>query len=243
MIEVVIPPPMSKSQKRKAGTLRPFLGHEITRNDHQMIMSLLGFTTVPLGLKKNHIKSEETLWEITEKAFGVRRLPEEPFMDAVKRCRREIKKVPSSKRTEMRNKAFAEAARLSAMRAMADPQRQRDGRDRKRNRGCSERRDEFYKSWEWRTLRMQILKQYGAKCMCCGAVPGMLDEAGLPVQIVIDHIKPLSKYWHLRLEPTNLQCLCGSCNQGKGAWDETDYRPKTAEIIHFPTSRLELAGA
>lgn len=82
----------------------------------------------------------------------------------------------------------------------------------------------FYKSWDWRTLRMEVLKERGRRCECCGATPSDTDMAGNPVKICVDHIKPLSRYWHLRLDKTNLQVLCDECNQGKGAWDETDWR-------------------
>lgn len=89
-------------------------------------------------------------------------------------------------------------------------------------------KDEFYKSWEWRTVRLQALKEHGQACQCCGAAPGMKDAAGKPVRICVDHIKPLSKFWHLRLEPSNLQILCDECNMGKGNWDQTDFRKPTA---------------
>lgn len=85
-------------------------------------------------------------------------------------------------------------------------------------------KDQFYKSWEWRTLRMEVLKEHGRACQCCGAEPGMKESSGDPVRICVDHIKPLSKFWHLRLDRTNLQVLCDECNQGKGAWDQTDFR-------------------
>jgi 5-methylcytosine-specific restriction endonuclease McrA len=52
--------------------------------------------------------------------------------------------------------------------------------------------------------------------------------SGNQVKIVVDHIKPLHHHWSLRLQKTNLQVLCDECNQGKGAWDETDHRPKPA---------------
>jgi 5-methylcytosine-specific restriction endonuclease McrA len=83
---------------------------------------------------------------------------------------------------------------------------------------------EFYASWEWRTLRMQVIKEFGARCKCCGATPGDVDISGKPVRIVVDHIKPISKHWELRLSKDNLVPLCDECNQGKGAWDETDWR-------------------
>lgn len=82
------------------------------------------------------------------------------------------------------------------------------------------KKDEFYRSWEWSTLRMRVLKQYGRTCMCCGAMPGN------GVVIHVDHIKPLHTHWHLRLDRNNLQVLCEACNKGKGAWDRTDYRPQ-----------------
>jgi 5-methylcytosine-specific restriction endonuclease McrA len=87
---------------------------------------------------------------------------------------------------------------------------------------------DFYASWDWRTLRMEVLKEFGAVCMCCGSTPQHKDMSGNQVKIVVDHIKPLHHHWSLRLQKTNLQVLCDECNQGKGAWDETDHRPKPA---------------
>lgn len=56
--------------------------------------------------------------------------------------------------------------------------------------------------------------------MCCGnAYPHVI--------INVDHIKPVRKYWHLRLDFDNLQVLCSTCNKAKGNWDETDFRPKS----------------
>jgi 5-methylcytosine-specific restriction endonuclease McrA len=57
--------------------------------------------------------------------------------------------------------------------------------------------------------------------MCCGASP---EDGKTTIQV--DHILPVSEYWHRRLDPTNLQVLCEACNKGKGAWDHTDWRPK-----------------
>lgn len=83
----------------------------------------------------------------------------------------------------------------------------------------------FYDSWEWKKARYQVLQRYGATCMLCGAGRGDVSLDGKPVKIDVDHIKPLSKHWELRLDPLNLQVLCHDCNKGKGAWDTTDYRP------------------
>jgi 5-methylcytosine-specific restriction endonuclease McrA len=80
--------------------------------------------------------------------------------------------------------------------------------------------DEFFPSREWQTLRYQALVKHGGKCQCCGA--GREDGKKLHV----DHVKPRSKFPELQLELSNLQVLCEDCNLGKGAWDQTDWRPK-----------------
>lgn len=82
---------------------------------------------------------------------------------------------------------------------------------------------EFLQSYEWRKLRMQAIKKYGARCQCCGSTPA--DG----IVINVDHIKPRKKYPHLALELSNTQCLCNPCNHGKGNWDETDWRGSSAE--------------
>lgn len=81
-----------------------------------------------------------------------------------------------------------------------------------------EKRKKFYRSYEWRKVRYDILKRDGGRCQLCGATAA--DGAVMNV----DHIRPLKKYWALRLDPDNLQTLCGACNHGKGNRDETDWR-------------------
>jgi 5-methylcytosine-specific restriction endonuclease McrA len=44
--------------------------------------------------------------------------------------------------------------------------------------------------------------------------------------IVVDHIKPRSRFPELALDPENVQVLCDSCNRGKSCDDYTDFRPK-----------------
>lgn len=85
-------------------------------------------------------------------------------------------------------------------------------------------KSDFYLSWEWRTVRMEVLKEQGFACQCCGATARDRTTAGASVRLCVDHIRPISKFWELRLDKTNLQVLCDECNQGKGAWDETDHR-------------------
>ncbi|EBL2669804.1 HNH endonuclease [Salmonella enterica] len=76
----------------------------------------------------------------------------------------------------------------------------------------------FYQSTEWRRLRYQALKLYGAKCACCGrsAKHGRVMH--------VDHIKPRSKYPELALEITNLQILCDECNVSKSNTDDIQWR-------------------
>lgn len=83
---------------------------------------------------------------------------------------------------------------------------------------------DFLGSYQWRELRMKVIKAYGAVCMCCGASP----KSG--AVICVDHIKPRKRRPDLALEFSNLQVLCEECNHGKGNWDETDWRPVQHEI-------------
>lgn len=94
-----------------------------------------------------------------------------------------------------------------------------------------QQRDDFYRSWEWKRVRMDALLKYGPVCMCCGARRGDKTPQGDDVRIVVDHVRPIAKYWERRLDPTNLQILCDECNMGKGSRLETDFRPVTTEEI------------
>lgn len=90
----------------------------------------------------------------------------------------------------------------------------------KQKKTNKEKKDNFYFSKAWRTLRYQVLKEFGSDCMACKR-PATRDR---PPHV--DHIKPRYLYPHLELVFDNLQVLCEDCNIGKGAWDETDWRPK-----------------
>jgi 5-methylcytosine-specific restriction endonuclease McrA len=87
---------------------------------------------------------------------------------------------------------------------------------------------DFYASWEWKRLSFDVKQTRGRVCECCGA-------RAPAVKIITDHIKPLRKYWHLRLDRTNLQVLCDDCNMGKGSRDETDFRTLNAAAEKYPT--------
>jgi hypothetical protein len=54
--------------------------------------------------------------------------------------------------------------------------------------------DDFLRSFEWRKLRMEVLKKYGATCQCCGA------SRHTGAVINVDHIKPRKYFPELSLE-------------------------------------------
>lgn len=73
----------------------------------------------------------------------------------------------------------------------------------------------FYTGRSWQELRYDTIKKYDRKCMVC-------FRTG--IELHVDHIKPISKFPELALEPTNLQVLCRDCNLGKGNRDSIDWR-------------------
>jgi 5-methylcytosine-specific restriction endonuclease McrA len=79
---------------------------------------------------------------------------------------------------------------------------------------------DFYRSREWRDLRMEALMVYGHQCMLCGRNP---RDHG--VVLHVDHIRPISRAPHLALYFSNLQILCEDCNIGKSNKYAVDNRP------------------
>jgi 5-methylcytosine-specific restriction endonuclease McrA len=69
-------------------------------------------------------------------------------------------------------------------------------------------------------MSFRIRDKYGWRCMACG----IAAEDG--AEIVTDHIFPVRHFWQHRLNPKNLQVLCGDCNEAKGNLDTTDFRPQ-----------------
>ena len=119
-----------------------------------------------------------------------------------------------------RKREKAEAKLLKQpIKIVAQPKR-KPRKKRVRTRGGDVTSDAFLLTFEWRKLRMQALKKYGPRCMCCGATPA----TGAVMNV--DHIKPRKKHPDLALDINNLQILCHDCNHGKGNWDQTDWRPK-----------------
>ena len=94
-------------------------------------------------------------------------------------------------------------------------------------RGIHTASDAFLMTYEWRKVRMEALKKYGAKCQCCGATPAQ------GAVMNVDHIKPRKLFPHLALDLNNLQVLCHDCNHGKGNWDMTDWRERNESPIQL----------
>lgn len=94
-------------------------------------------------------------------------------------------------------------------------------------RGIHTASDAFLMTYEWRKVRMEALKKYGARCQCCGATPAH------GAVMNVDHIKPRKLYPYLALDLNNLQVLCHDCNHGKGNWDMTDWRERNESPIQL----------
>ena len=85
-----------------------------------------------------------------------------------------------------------------------------------RKRASSDEIKRFYRSAEWKRLRYAHLAA-SPVCKACGA------SAKDGARMNVDHIRPLHASWHRRLDRTNLQTLCASCNWGKGG-GQKDWR-------------------
>lgn len=83
------------------------------------------------------------------------------------------------------------------------------------NAFTKQEREAFFKSQKWKEARYAVFTRDGRRCACCRAVDAIFH---------IDHIKPLWSHPELALDLNNLQVLCSSCNEGKGALDSTDWR-------------------
>lgn len=122
-----------------------------------------------------------------------------------------------------RNQEHIERASKKESRAERK-KRKKEARTKKANTTKNARvsSDAFLQSYEWRVVRMKVLKRDGARCACCGAT----RDHGFMMNV--DHIRPRKTHPHLALDMDNLQVLCEVCNHGKGNWDSTDWRQNQA---------------
>lgn len=90
---------------------------------------------------------------------------------------------------------------------------------KKKNR----KRDRFYQSEEWRSVRYKALElSDGACCLC-----GRSRKHGIVLHV--DHIKPRSIYPTLEVDLNNLQVLCDDCNLGKSNKSTRDWRQQPSK--------------
>ena len=75
----------------------------------------------------------------------------------------------------------------------------------------------FYKSVEWQRARQQRLMMDNGLCQDC-----LLEKKITPADLV-DHVKPLRLFWHLRLVLSNLRSLCYRHHAIKTAEDKRRY--------------------
>jgi len=84
----------------------------------------------------------------------------------------------------------------------------------------------FRQSKEWQKFRKFVLKYYPHKCNN----PNCKSHNKPNVALHVDHILPIAKYPHLRLDPNNMQLLCAKCNTKKS--DKLIYIPERA-VKHY----------
>lgn len=171
-------------------------------------------------------KSASSFDELVALAVSIYQIPDFTWSDkfkAIKDLHQAIESIPKKRRKELQTAA---RQRFGAMdrKGPVSGTRMSIEEDHDRFIPAKSSREQFYRSWDWQTLRNVALKKYGRCCQSCGATPGMRNVSGSPVRIVVDHVQPISTHWHRRLDLSNLQVLCDECNMGKGAWDSTDYR-------------------
>jgi len=100
------------------------------------------------------------------------------------------------------------------------PQPKRMKKTKKRKQHSTRKSDGFYSSWEWKKLRYRVIHAYGKRCQSCGWQPSDTPHG----RLVVDHIKPRSRFPKLELDFDNMQVLCNDCNMGKSNVYEDDFR-------------------
>ena len=73
----------------------------------------------------------------------------------------------------------------------------------------------------------------GWRCAACGKNLYKASHA------TVDHVRPQSKYPHLRQSRDNLQILCKSCNSTKSAYDGEDWKSVVRKRRHGRRKRLK----
>lgn len=77
----------------------------------------------------------------------------------------------------------------------------------------TKRRDAFYGTTAWETLRSAVLKRDKFRCQKCGALC-LGKKRGMPSPHC-DHIIDRKEAPHLAMDPDNIQVLCSACHSKK----------------------------
>lgn len=198
--------------------------------DARESLSSLGGYAGAAGVRMSLIRTKEEFWATLEKIYRFKIDHKFDDSTALNVACMHISGLSKPERRK-RVRAYKAAPRLSEKkRIMAQLEKENKSfyaKPKMEAHPSKAQKDEFYKTWDWQKLRVKTFERYGRRCMCCGATNESIDMTGKPVQIVVDHVKPLHNYWSMRLDHDNTQILCFDCNMGKGI-DETDYRPKPA---------------
>ena len=87
------------------------------------------------------------------------------------------------------------------------------------------KRDPFYSSYEWKTLRYEILKESDGRCALCGRNKSDISVDGISkLKLTVDHIISRSIDPSRELEADNCQVLCSDCHEAKRVEDCSDFR-------------------
>lgn len=155
---------------------------------------------------------------------GVQITAEDGYEAVIKRAYAYFKKgIPVVKHEY--NSVYSRLGAIDQWCQRKNRKKKKRGKGGKRDRRDFVATNEFLKSYEWKKVRYQALLRSKGRCECCGARP----EDG--IQLNVDHIKNRKKHPELALVLSNLQVLCGTCNHGKGNWDETDWREPSLKVL------------
>ncbi len=87
------------------------------------------------------------------------------------------------------------------------------------------KRDPFYSSYEWKTLRYEVLKESEGRCTLCGRSRNDFSVDGITkLNLTVDHITSRSVDPIKELDKENCQILCTDCHEAKKVNDNTDFR-------------------
>lgn len=81
--------------------------------------------------------------------------------------------------------------------------------------------DAFYKTDEWKSARDKFISDYYHKnqgkyiCAYCEYPLSFGKQEHKGNLLLVDHIKPIRKFWDDRLNPENFAICCGKCNELK----------------------------